>query len=582
MVARKSRTQKPQDDAATSWAREVVAKKITAGKLMRGACKRHLADLADRDSPFTYDPAPGKKFAAFARLLRHYKGEWAGKPFELLPWQQFIVSVVLGWKRKADGLRRFRTAYVECPRKSGKSAFLSAFSLYMLGIDGEQGAECYCLATKKEQARIVFGDAIHMLPPSMRDTWFRERYAQLHFEKTNSKLEPLASDSKKLDGLNPHFACADELHEWPERALWDVIEDGMGARRQPLIFAITTAGSNRFSFCYTLRNSAVRLLEDAGAGRFKIDSFFAFIACADAGDLTKWRSPKVWAKANPSLGSAKRLDYMIQQVERIEAEPSKLNAFLNKQLSIWTDAAERWIAPEWWDGAAVPDLREALAGRRCWGGLDLARVHDLSALVLAFPPDALIGTPGFRVATAADAFAEKWKILAWHWCPEENIQTRVQRDRVPYDQWLAEDWIESTPGNTTDFAFVARRVTEICGAYQVADIGFDRMFAGQTVQQLQSEGIEMVEFGQGFLSMAGPTAELERLLRGAHIIHDGNPVLAWQAGNVVTETDAAGNLKPSKRKSVERIDGIVAAIMAIGRAQVTLTEPALTPMIAVI
>jgi phage terminase large subunit-like protein len=580
MPAKAKAPNQSADDAATAWARDVIAGNIPAGHLMIGACRRHLSDLEQADFPFAYDPHPGEQFARFCSALHHYKGEWAGQPFHLLGWQKFIAGNILGWKRRSDGFRRFKSAYVEVPRKNGKSAFLSAFSVYMTALDGEPGAECYTLATKKDQAKIVFGDAIKMLPAKLRDRWFRQNSGALHFDKTNSKLEPLASDSKKLDGLNPHFGCADEVHEWPDRHLWDVIEDGMGARRQPLLFAITTAGTNKHSFCFTLRKTALALLEDAGAGRFVVHSFFAFIACADESDLADWKNPKVWARANPSLGSAKRLDYMIQQAERIQAEPSKLNTFLTKQLNIWTDAAARWIAPEWFGAAATPGLRETMSGRRCWGGLDIARVADLSAFALIFPPE-----EPYQLHIAGDPaalIASRWKLLCWHWCPAEDIRRRVHRDRVPYDHWLAEDWIESTPGNTTDFAFIRRRVEEICSAYQVEDIGFDRMFAGETVQGLQSEGITMVEFGQGFLSMASPTAELERLLRAGQLCHDGSPLLAWEFGNVITETDAAGNIKPSKRRSIERIDGVVAAIMALGRAQVSLASPVLTPTIAVI
>jgi phage terminase large subunit-like protein len=562
------------DDAGTAWARDVVAGRVPSGALMRGACQRHLRDLERVNDPnyrFRYNPELGKKFRDFCLTLRHYKGEFAGKPVELQPVQMFIFGTLLGWLRKSDGLRRFKMAYIEVPRKQGKSAALSCLSLYMLAIDGEAGAECYTLATKKDQAKIVFGDAIKMMPPALRAK-FRERYNQLHFERTNSSLQPLSADSKKLDGLNPHFACADEIHEWPDRALWDVIEDGMGARRQPLIVGITTAGSDRNSFCYTLRKTAVSLAEDAGAGSFIVDSFFGFIAGADPEDAPNWRDPKVWLKANPMLGVSKRLDYMLQQIERCEAEPSKINSVLNKQLNLWTEAESRWLtAEDWHAGAMTTDLRTILRGKRCWGGLDLARLHDLSAFALVFPPDEPV--TGLHVATPVDTIAARWKLLVWHWCPVEGILQREQRDRVPYPQWARDGWIIPTPGNVTDFAHLQAAIMTICADYQVQDIGFDRFFASETVQNLQSEGIEMVEFGQGFVSMAGPTSELERLLRGGALLHDGSPLMAWQAGNVVTEMDPAGNLKPSKRKSRERIDGIVAAIMALGRAKVALAEP---------
>lgn len=560
-------------DIGTVWARDVIAERVASGKAMRGACQRHLRDLErsadDPTWPFYFDPAPGNKFAAFCLLLRHYKGEWAGKPVELEASQRFMFGTMLGWKRRSDNMRRFKIAYIEVPRKNGKSAVLSALSLYMLAMDGEAGAECYTLATKRDQARIVYGDAIKMMPGALRDK-FQERYNRLHFDRTESKMEPLSSDSKKLDGLNPSFACADEIHEWPDRQLWDVIEDGMGARRQPLLVGITTAGYDKNSFCFTLRKTALSLCEDAGEGKFKVDSFFAFIASADMEDIADWRNPKVWAKANPLLGGAKRLDYMIQQVERIEAEPSKLNTFLNKQLNLWTEAETRWLSADDWVRGAVPNLREMLRGKRCWGGLDVARVHDLSAFALVFPPDDMAG--GLRLATAADAIAGKWKVLVWHWCPADDIRQREKKDRVPYPEWAAGGWIAPTPGNVTDFALLRSNIAAICADYQVEDIGFDRFFASETVQGLQDDGLSMVEFGQGFLSMATPTAELERMLVGGEIAHEGSPLMAWQAGNVITKLDPAGNMKPDKEKSRERIDGIVATIIALGRAKVALGE----------
>ncbi len=531
---------------------------------------RHLRDLErakDQAATWIYDPAPGERFRKFCLTLRHYKGEFAGKPVELVPAQLFIFGCILGWLRRETRLRRFKLAYIELPRKNGKSAILSCLSLYMLALDGEPGAECYTLATRREQAKIVFDDAVKMIPAELKP-WFRERYNFLFFDHSQSKLSPLSADHGTLDGLNPHFACADEIHAWPNRELYDVVEDGMGSRRQPLFASITTSGSDKHSFCYTLRKTAVSLSEDEGQGNFIVDSFFAFIACADVADEDDWRNPKVWAKANPLLGVSKRLDYMIQQVERCEAEPSKLNAFKNKQLNIWTDSEARWLQNADWARGTVAGLREAMVGRRCWGGLDIARVHDLTSFALVFPPDEPVR--GMRIANAGDVVADKWKVLSWHWCPEETIMKRAFNDRVPYDKWREQGWIEATPGNVTDFASLQAAILRICAQYQVADIGFDRMFANATIQNLQTEGISMVEFGQGFLSMAAPTSQLERLLLGGELVHEGSPLLSWQAGNVVTEMDAAGNLKPSKRKSRERIDGIVASIMGLGRAQAAM------------
>lgn len=546
----------PADDPATAYARAVVAGALPAGKLVMAAAERHLDDLGRQgsaDFPFVWRPARGEIFARFCLLLRHYKGRFKGQPFALAPFQLFIAGNIFGWVHKDTGMRRFRTVVVRVPRKNGKTSFAAALALYLLSMDGEAGAEVYFAATKRDQAKLGWSDATKFLKysPATVRARFVEKQNILEYPSADAKLVPLSGDSDTQDGLNPHAAICDETHQWADRSLWDALEDGMGARDQPLMVDVSTAGTNTASFAYETHKRA----EDVLSGTLADDSFFCYIAMADKEDEEDFKNPAVWEKANPGLGTVKSYDYMAQQLKVVEATPSKLTTFFIKQLNVWTNADERWLDPADWRAGNMAGLAEALRGKRCHGALDLGKVSDLSAFCLVFPPEEVHAAIGIR----------KHAMLAWHWCPAADIPTRSREHRVPYDVWQRNGFIEVMPGNTTDFAMIRSRVAAICPAYQVRDIAFDRMFAGETVQGLQDAGITMVEFGQGFLSMAGPTSEFERLVKAGKFLHEDSPLLAWEAGNVCCEIDAAGNLKPSKKKSREKIDGIVSGVMALGR-----------------
>ncbi len=533
----------------------MISGEVAAGKLVKLACERHLRDLERQGTkgfPYHWEPSRGRSLDAFCGLLRQYTGEWAGQPLTLAPFQQFVAYSIFAWV-DSGGLRRFKTAVMRVPRKNGKTTFSAGVALYLLSLDGEPGAQIFAAATKRDQARLVFRDACKMLRkahPKVRSR-FVEKVSLLEFPSTDSRFEPLSADSDKLDGLNPHAAICDETHAWPSRDLWDVLQSGMGARRQPLMLDISTAGNNTTSFAYETHKRA----EDVLQGTKPDDAFFAYIAMADPEDLTDWENPLVWEKANPGYLTIKPKHYFETEAAKVRATPSALTDFLTKQLNIWANAAERWLDPNDWQAGNCPGLAKALEGKKCHGALDLGKVNDLSAFALVFPPAEVDSAIGVR----------KYAVLVWHWCPGDDIQTRSREHRVPYDAWERGKFIEKMPGNTTDFALIRQRVTDICPKYQVQDIAFDRMFAGETVQGLQDAGIVMVEFGQGFLSMAGPTSEFERLVLSGDLLHEDNPLLAWEAGNVCCEVDAAGNIKPSKKKSREKIDGIVSGIMALGR-----------------
>ena len=547
----------PAEDPATAYARSVLSGETPAGKLVKLACQRHLNDLGRQGSdafPFVWEPLKGAIFAQFCSLLRHYKGRFKNQPFELAPFQLFIGGLLFGWVHKDTGLRRFRTAVIRVPRKNGKTAFAAALALFLLSMDGEAGAEVYFAATKRDQAKLGWSDACRFLkycPRSMKAR-FVERQNILEFPSADGKLVPLSGDSDTQDGLNPHAAICDEVHQWTDRSLWDALEDGMGAREQPVMVDISTAGTDTSTFAYETHKRGEDILD----GTLIDESFLVYIAMADPEDLADYANPAVWEKANPALGTVKSYDYMAQQIKVVEATPSKLTTFLTKQLNIWANADERWLDPNDWIAGNHAGLAEKLLGRKCHGALDLAKVSDLSAFALVFRPDEVFQATGIK---------GKYALLAWAWCPGDDITKRSREHRVPYDAWERSGWITKTPGNVTDFGILRAGVEALCQKYQVTDIAFDRWGSQETVQHMQEAGLAVFAFGQGFKDMSPPTSEMERLVKGGNLLHEDNPLLAWCAGNVTCEIDPTGAIKPNKKKSREKIDPIVSAVMALGR-----------------
>jgi phage terminase large subunit-like protein len=536
----------------TAYARAVTDDRILANRLIRLACQRHFEDLDTGASRgLRFDVQAAQHAIDFFGFLRHSKGEWAGQTFALAPWQAFVVGSLFGWRR-ADGLRRFRTAYCAVPRKNGKSTLSAGIGLYLLVADGEQGAEVYSAATTRDQARIVFDEAKRMVRSSPA---LRRRVAvlinNLNVEASASRFMPLSSDASSMDGLNVHGAIIDELHAHKTRHVVDVLDTATGARRQPLLFEITTAGYDRHSICFEHHDYAIKLLE----GTLQDDSWFAFIAAADEGD--DWTDPEVWRKANPSFGLSVKEDDLARKAEKAIALPGAQNAFRRMHLNEWTEQAERWIDLAAWDACAAPVDLEQLRGRVCFGGLDLSTTTDVTALAWVFPPEE----------------DDLWRVLSRYFVPEENLRKRAERDRVPYDLWTRQGFIEATPGNVVDYSAIEQRILADSALFQVKEIAYDPWNATHIALRLQDEGATMVEFRQGFRSMAAPTRELEKLIVSRKLAHGGNTVTRWMAANVAVAQDPAGNLKPAKDKSTERIDGIVALIMAIGRAMVVQEEP---------
>ena len=542
-------------DPVSAHARTVVAGEVPANRLMRLACARHLDDLSSAGARgLRFDLEAARHAIDFFGFLRHSKGEWAGQVFALAPWQAFVVGSLFGWQR-ADGLRRFRTGYCAVPRKNGKSTLSAGIGLYLLVADREPGAEVYSAATTRDQARIVFDEAKRMVisSPALKRR-VEVLINNLHVETSAARFMPLSADASTMDGLNVHGAIIDELHAHRTRHVVDVLETATSARRQPLLFEITTAGYDRHSICYEHHDYGIKVLE----GTVQDDSWFAFIAAADEGD--DWTSPEVWRKANPSFGLSVKEDDLARKADKAVALPGAQNAFRRMHLNEWTEQAERWIDIAAWDACDAPLDLEELRGRTCFGGLDLSTTTDITALAWVFPPE---------------HDDERWRVLSRYFVPAENLLRRAERDRVPYDLWARQGFIEATSGNVVDYGAIEQRIAGDSALFQVREIAYDPWNATHIALRLQDEGATMIEFRQGFRSMSAPTRELEKLIVSRKLAHGGNPVTRWMAANLAVAQDPAGNLKPAKDKSTERIDGMVALIMAIGRAMLP-QEPELT------
>ncbi len=501
--------------------------------------------MTSSDSNFWFDEnAANRAVIFFERYLKHTKGKWAGAKFELMDWQKNdIIRPLFGWKRK-DGTRKYRTAYIEIPRKNGKSTLSSGIALYLLFADNEYGAEIYSAAADREQAAIVFEIAKAMVEASPALKKRAKIYKRsIVVPKTMSSYKVLSADAPTKHGLNAHGIIFDELHAQPNRELWDVLTTSTGAREQPLVVAITTAGYDKNSICWEQHDYARKVLD----GIIDDPSFFAYMAAADEND--DWRDPKTWKKANPGLGQTVKLEYLEQEAKKAEQIPAYQNTFRRLHLNQWTQQDERWLDMAAWDATAGVVNANKLIGHECYGGLDLASTTDIAALVLLFPMD-----------------NGNYHILPYFWIPEANMKERIIRDKVPYDAWTRDGFIEATEGNVIDYGVIRKRINELGRIYNIKEIGHDPWNATQLSLELDGDGFTMVPIRQGFASLSSPTKELMNLVLSKKIKHGGNPVLRWMADNMVVKQDPAGNIKPDKSKSTEKIDGIVALIMAIDRA----------------
>ncbi len=539
---------------ARHYAEAVVAGEVSACKWVHLACQRQMNDLAKfrgKASPFQFNPVladgkgkdfrPADNLCAFIERLPHVKGPLASKPISLEPWQVFILSTVFGWV-KPDGKRRFRRSYIEVPRGNAKSTLSSAVALYMLAADREGGAEVYSLATTRDQARIVFGDAQTM---ARKSPGFRSRFGvevgahNMHVLASGSKFEALSAEGSTLDGLNIHFGCVDELHAHKTRTVYDVVETGTGKRDNSLLWVITTAGSNRSGICYEIRTFVNRLLE----GLFEDDSQFGIIYGLDDND--DWTSESALIKANPNWNVSVRPEVLLPLQAKAMQMPSAANNFKTKHLNEWVNADTAWMDMRAWDACADPHLSEDdFLGEPCHVGLDLASKVDIAAKAKVFQRDG------------------KFYVFLNYYLPEAAVDDGRNSQ---YSGWARQGLLTVTPGNVTDFDQIEAELVADTSRFQVVEVPFDPFQATQLSAHMLAEGLPMVEMRPTVLNFSEPMKQLEALVLQQRLVHNGDPILAWMISNVVCHRDAKDNIYPRKEREENKIDGVVALIMALGR-----------------
>jgi len=493
-----------------------------------------------------FSEARAKRAVEFIQRLRHTKGQWAGQNFILQDWQREKIIRPLFGTLNPDGTRQYRTCYVELPRKNGKTTVASAIALYLLYADSEAGCEIYSAANDRPQAALVFNEAAAMVrqePNLFNISKIVDSQKRIVYRRYNSFYSAISAEAFTKWGINAHGIIYDELHAAPDRDLWDTLTTSTGSRRQPLTLVITTAGYDRNSICWEQHNYALKVQN----GIIEDPTFLPVIFSApeDAG----WKDERVWASCNPALGTFRNIDEMRTLCNKAQETPALEMAFRRLYLNQWVNSVERWLPMDAWDACSGAVDVEKLNGRTCYAGLDLSATTDLTALALVF-----IDNDGTL------------DVLMHFWIPGDTAVDKEKRDRVPYRVWSKEGLINLTPGNVIDYQYIRHTLHELREKYDIAEIAFDRWGATKLSQDLTDDGFLMVPFGQGFASMSAPTKELMNLVLSKKIRHGGHPVLRWNCDNLVVRMDPAGNLKPDKEKSTQKIDGMVALIMSIDRA----------------
>ena len=493
----------------------------------------------------------------FISRLTHTKGEWAGLPFQLQKWQKMFLKELFG-RVKGDGLRQYQTAYLEIPRKNGKSELAAAIALFLLFGDNEPGAEIYSAAADREQASLVFNAAAYMVrndPVLSGMCKIIDSQKRIVFYETASFYRAISAEAYSKHGFNAHAVIYDEIHCAPNRELWDVLSTSMGARTQPLMLGITTAGYDRNSICWELHDYGQKIID----GVVEDPTFFPLIFAADEGD--EWTDEAVWRKANPNLEVSIKLDFLRRECKRAQEIPAYQNTFRRLYLNQWTTQETRWLDMEKWRSCGYDFDPEYLSELRCWAGVDLSSTTDLSSCALVFEPDE----------------EDRVHILSFNWIPGENIAARVRRDRVPYDTWARDGHLTATDGNVIDHDYIRRTIAQdLKAAFPYLEVvGYDPWNATKWAIDLEGDGVPVVQIRQGYKTMSPACKELERLVLGGYLRHNNNPVLTWAMDNVMITQDPAGNIKPAKDKATERIDPAVALITAIATMLEFRDEPSI-------
>jgi len=557
----------PRNDLALQYIDDVMSGHQVACKWVRLAVERHFRDLkraesGDQDFPYYFDEAQAKRIIDFTQLLRHTQGEWANPrlhnpQIRLEPWQQFIDWVLFGWRKKEGAYRRFTKSYIEVGRKNGKTVMAAATGNYCFLVDSprEIGPEVFHVATKKEQARDKpWKEAmlqIKKYPFLKSKTRIYTGNSTVVIPGTAAFMRPLGRDSSTEDAWNPHFVLVDEYHAHPDNAMLAVMQSGTITRKQPLVYIITTAGFDKNSPCYQEEHTIAEQVLERRINPV-LEHIFYIIYTLDEKD--DWTDPKVWIKANPNLGVSIGQEELENEIKEALISPRKQNRVKTKNLNIWTQAESRWISAEDWDACGSTVDPKELIGRKCIMGLDLSTSKDITAEVLCFLPKEK---------------DEKYKFLFRFFIPKENIIDRERKDKVPYSLWVEQGLVIATPGKTINDDFIEQQIFKDAGKYEVEEIAFDPWKAQVFVNHLTDEGFTMVEMRQGFYTMAGPTDTFERKVLAEEIAHGDHPVMAWMVSCTEVRSDNKGNfiaIKPKREATGKRIDGVVASIMALGRA----------------
>lgn len=534
---------------AQSYAKDVVAGRIPAGRFVQAACKRQIEDLKRwkaKSSPYQFDKAKAAKVCRFIELLPHIKGPKSGELIVLEPWQVFILTTVYGWV-KADGTRRFRRVYIEVPRGNGKSALSSGVGLYMLCADGEGGAEVYSFATTRDQAKIVFGDAQNM---ARRTTGLKAHFGvevnahNINVVRTASKFEALSAEGSTLDGLNTHFACVDELHAHKTRAVYDVVETSIGKRAQSLLWVITTAGSNRAGICYEVRSFVTKVL----AGVAKDESQFGIVYGLDDGD--DWTTEEALFKANPNWGISVMPEVLLPLQAKAMTMPSAANNFKTKHLNEWVNADTAWMDMRAWDACKDPTLDpELFTGEPAWVALDLASKVDIAAKV--------------SLHVREIDGKQHYFCFGQYYLPRDTVD---RGENSQYQGWESMGLLTVTDGAVIDFGVIEDDLLADCSRFEVREVPYDPFQATQMSTRMAAQGVPMVEMRPTVLNFSEPMKQLEALVLQGRLHHNGDPVMTWMMSNVVAHMDAKDNIYPRKERPENKIDGVVALIMALGRA----------------
>lgn len=533
-------------EVARDYATRVLEGKIVAGSLAKLACARFVADEKRSADGWTYRLDEERAAAAckFIGLLPHIKGKWGTQTIDLEPWQIFILVNLFGWIGE-DGFRRFRTAYIEVARKNAKSTLSSGIALYLLAGDGEPGAEVYSAATTRDQAKIVWEASKEMVKrtPGLQSAFGVTPMAHsILVPETASTFKALASQEDKLDGLNPHGAIVDEFHAHGDRGVWDVLDSARGSRNQSLLLAITTAGFNRQAVCYKEREDVVKVLN----GQLQSDRYFGLIYTIDDGD--DWADPAVWLKSNPNYGVSVLSADMEDQAARALSNAQAQTNFLTKRLNVWVNADSAWMNMRAWDQAAEDIRIEDFADWDCYIGLDLAAKRDITAKVYLFVKD------------------NQFRVFGRYYLPEAVAENRDHPNASAYDGWARSGHLVLTDGNEVDYSLVEEEIVQDPLKYRVQKIAYDPWQALQLIQKLKDQGAPVVDIRPGVAQFSEPMKELEAMVISGRLKHDGNPLLTWMVSNVVCHRDAKDNIYPRKSRDENKIDGVVALIMALNMA----------------